>query len=229
MGQVTLVRHGQASVQGPSYDALSALGHSQATLLGEFWVERQVSFERVYIGPRQRHAQTASRVADVYRAHGLAWPDPMPMPMLDEHHGIQVLKRAAGILEPGDALLTGESDRDTAVRRLFGRYREVMAEWAAGGYADETIEPWRAFRLRAAAVVEEICAGNGHVVAFTSGGLMAAAVGAVLSLDDPRVVHLSAEIHNTALTELRHRSGEVSLMSFNAIPHLRDDAVITRV
>ena len=77
----------------------------------------------------------------------------MPIPTLDEHHGIQVLKRAAGILEPGDALLTGDSDRDAAVRRLFGRYREVMAEWAAGGYADETIEPWRDFRSRAAAVV----------------------------------------------------------------------------
>ena len=229
MAQVTFVRHGQASVQGPSYDALSPLGHAQATRLGEYWAERQVTFDRVYVGPRRRHAETASRVADVYRTHGLYWPEPLPMPALDEHHGIQVLKRAAGIHEPGDALLTGDGDRDAAVRRLFGRYLEIMAEWAAGGYADEAIEPWHAFRSRASALVQDICAMNGRVVAFTSGGLMAAVVGAVLDLDDPRVVHLSAEVHNTALTQLRHRPGEVSLMNFNAIPHLHEAALITRV
>jgi broad specificity phosphatase PhoE len=229
MGHITFVRHGQASVQGPSYDALSELGHRQAAALGDHWAKQGVCFDSVYVGPRQRHAQTMAHVAEAFRSRDLAWPEPVLLPDLDEHHGLMVLKRAAGINEPGDALLTGHEDRDAAIRQLFGRYHEIMGEWAAGAYADAEIEPWHEFRSRAGRVVRQLSAVPGRSVAFTSGGLVAAVVGSVLTLDDRRVIHLSGEVHNTALTELRHRPGEVNLMNFNTLPHLGDEGTITRV
>jgi broad specificity phosphatase PhoE len=229
MGHVTLVRHGQASVQGSTYDALSSLGHEQARQLGIYWADRGVTFDTVLVGPRQRHAQTLACVADVYRERGLFWPQARPVEALDEHHGLTVLKRAAGIHEPGDGLLSGDEGRDAAIKRLFGRFREIMHEWADGGFAADDIEPWHAFRARAMEVVEHLSADSGRSVVFTSGGLVSAVVGAVLGLDDRRVIHLSAEIHNTSLTELRHRPGEVGLINFNTLPHLREPHLITRV
>ena len=227
--QVTLVRHGQASVQGATYDALSPLGRQQAKTLGAYWAELRVEFDTVYIGPRRRHAETAAGVALAYRERNLFWPEPILVPELDEHDGLAVLKIAAGISEPGDGLLTGHESRDAAVKRLFGRYREIMGDWAAGGFALDGIEPWRVFRERASRAVNRVCALPGRAVAFTSGGLVAAAVGALLDLDDRRVIHLSSEVHNTGLTDLRHRAGDVGLVTFNSIPHLEDATTITRI
>jgi broad specificity phosphatase PhoE len=229
MGHVTLIRHGQASVQGATYDALSPLGHEQARKLGLYWADRGVTFDTVLVGPRQRHAQTLAHVEAVYRERGLYWPQAQLVADLDEHHGLTVLKRAAGIQESGDALLSGDESRDAAIKRLFGRFREIMHEWASGGFAAPDIEPWHTFRARAIAVVDHLCADAGRSAAFTSGGLVSAVVGAVLGLDDHRVIHLSAEIHNTSLTELRHRPGEVGLINFNTVPHLREPNLITRV
>jgi broad specificity phosphatase PhoE len=229
MGQITLVRHGQASVQGASYDALSSLGHAQARRLGEHWAERGLRFDAVYVGPRQRHAETAAHIATVYAERGLPWPTPQQAPDLDEHHGLAVLKRAAGLNEPGDGLLSGDVSRDAAIRQLFGRYHEVMGEWAAGAYAADGIEPWRAFRDRAQRALEHLCVGSGRTVAFTSGGLIAAVLGAVLGLDDQRVIDLSATLYNTSLTDVRYRPGDIGVVAFNGTPHLHEASTITRV
>jgi len=229
MGQITLVRHGQASVQGASYDALSPLGHAQARRLGAHWAERGLHVDTVYVGPRQRHAETAAHVAAAYAERGLPWPLPQPAPDLDEHHGLAVLKRAAGLNDTGDGLMSGDASRDAAIRHLFGRYRDIMREWAAGGFADDGIEPWNAFRARARNALEQLCCGSGRTVAFTSGGLIAAVLGDVLALDDHRIIDLSATVYNTSLTDVRHRPGEIGLVAFNGTPHLHDASVLTRV
>jgi broad specificity phosphatase PhoE len=229
MGHLTLVRHGQASVQGATYDALSALGHVQARSLGEHWATLGLQFDHVYVGPRRRHAQTADHVAAVYAERGLAWPTAQVHPDLDEHHGLSVLKLAAGIDEPGDGLLNGDADRDAALRRLFGRYREVMTAWAAGAYSAPEIEPWSHFRQRAERATLELCAQSSRSVAFTSGGLIAAVLGTVLALNDERVIDLSAAIYNTGLTEVRHRPGDIGLVAFNGTPHLNEPDRLTRV
>ena len=229
MGHLTLVRHGQASVQGATYDALSPLGHVQSRQLGEHWADQGIAFDTVFIGPRRRHAQTAACVADAYRARGLPWPEPLQLPALDEHDGLAVLKHAAGIHEPGDGLLSGDTSRDAAIKHLFGQYREIMTSWAAGNYRADGIEPWSAFRVRAQRAVDQLRQTPGQSIAFTSGGLIAAVVGSVLDLDDRRVIELSATIYNTGVTELRHRPDDVGLVTFNGIAHLRDAASITRV
>jgi broad specificity phosphatase PhoE len=50
MGNLYLVRHGQASFGAADYDNLSELGHRQSVRLGEYFASRQVHFDAVMTG-----------------------------------------------------------------------------------------------------------------------------------------------------------------------------------
>src|ERR1700740_634212 len=51
MGRLFLVRHAQASFLSQNYDQLSPLGGTQARLLGQYWAQHHVLFDRVGTGP----------------------------------------------------------------------------------------------------------------------------------------------------------------------------------
>jgi broad specificity phosphatase PhoE len=228
MGHLTLVRHGQASFHAERYDALSELGRRQARRLGEYWAQRGQRFETVWVGPRMRHRETLEEVATAYRNRGLPWPEARPMPELDEHDGLKVMRHALGDVR---ALATKGDTTDTTdvVRRFFLHYRDVMNNWAAGQLDVPGVESWSAFRARARDALTTLCGTSDHSVAFTSGGLIAATVGALLDLDDGKVIELSSVVRNAALTEIRYRTGEHGLVAFNTISHLDDPTLVTMV
>ncbi|MEN9551557.1 MAG: phosphoglycerate mutase, partial [Pseudomonadota bacterium] len=69
MGQLTLVRHGQASFGADDYDQLSELGQRQSIRLGAYWKQTSehtpdtLSFDAVLIGSLKRHRQTWEGIA----------------------------------------------------------------------------------------------------------------------------------------------------------------------
>ena len=100
MSTLVVVRHGQASFFEDHYDRLSAIGRRQSRLLGEYWAERGITFDEVYTGPRERQIDTAMEVGEAFRGAGLAWPEPVVLPELDEYQAEAVLKQALpGLLE----------------------------------------------------------------------------------------------------------------------------------
>jgi broad specificity phosphatase PhoE len=231
VAQVFLVRHAQASFFGPDYDELSALGHQQAQALGRYWAGAGFQVDRIYVGPRRRHCATCEVVLGEVRARGARWPDPEPLDLLDEHEGIKAVKRMLGHGDgPGIlASAVAGSDREESRRRFFQAYARSLAEWAAGRVELPGIETWREFQLRAARALEVLCGGAGRSLAFTSGGLVSAALGALLGLDSERVIDLSLVLRNTAITELSQSGARRRLISFNAIPHLADPEAVTAV
>ena len=76
MSVLYLVRHGQATVEGDDYDQLSAIGAEQSNALGNFWIGRGLSFDRVLVGPRRRHRQTMTRSRRSIRTAEPAGPSP---------------------------------------------------------------------------------------------------------------------------------------------------------
>ena len=194
MGRVILVRHGQASFFGASYDRLSPLGREQARALGDHWARHGVAFDRVYVGPRTRHRETCELVAEAYAQRGLPWPRAIELPELDEHHGLTVIKHQLGrtdldndALHPGEV---GDGEREHAIRQFFRHYLEIMREWARGSITVAGVEPWSEFRARALRVLDLLCtapgpdAGGAGAVAFTSGGLVS--FNALPHLADPK-------------------------------------------
>ena len=62
MGQLYLVRHGQASFGKANYDELSRLGEQQAYWLGEYFQSLSLNFDRVVTGTLQRQQDTAKHL-----------------------------------------------------------------------------------------------------------------------------------------------------------------------
>jgi len=71
MGEIILVRHGQANSGArdeESYDKLSELGHQQAGWLGDYLRDREKPFDKIISGSLRRHKETAT---------GIGYTDPI--------------------------------------------------------------------------------------------------------------------------------------------------------
>ena len=87
MGNLYLVRHGQASFGAADYDNLSELGHRQSVRLGEYFAKNGVQFEAALTGTLKRHAQTLEGIGQG-SGNTLA---PLVWPGLDEYDSAAVI------------------------------------------------------------------------------------------------------------------------------------------
>lgn len=236
MSVLCLIRHGQASAHSAEYDRLSPLGEEQGRALGDHWATIGKSFDRVYVGPLRRHRQTYDAVATQLRDRGLDWPEPTPLPELDEHHGPEViahhkteLYREAGLVDPD---LEGV-DRRERLRRYLKIYELGTRRWIRDELeTPHERVPWATFRATVAAGLESMTAqtlSGQRIAAFTSGGATAAAVGHVLGLSDDSILSLSWRVRNGSLTEVVFSNGRLTLDTFNATPHLGEPRLLTFV
>ena len=72
MGNIYLVRHGQAAFGTEHYDRLTDLGVAQARLLGAYFARRQIRFDAVFTGTLRRQAETAQGIFEGHRARRAA-------------------------------------------------------------------------------------------------------------------------------------------------------------
>ncbi len=98
MGEIILVRHGQANsgaTDEESYDRLSDLGHQQARWLGDYLRDREAPFDKVISGSLRRHRETAT---------GIGYDAPQIDPRLNEMDYFnlgQALEDVHGVPFPG--------------------------------------------------------------------------------------------------------------------------------
>ena len=235
MSLLFLVRHGQASFHGDDYDQLSARGVEQSRQLGVHWAKLNLTFDRVYVGPRRRHRQTLDAVAAVYRERGLHWPAPIELPELDEHSGQDVVTRSLPDLMQRDPIIRGlkekfRKDSDTVQRDYLRVFQKVTRMWVRRELNLPDLEAWHEFRSRVQlglTKITEAASSKKKIAAFSSGGPVAAAMGFALKLDDEKTLELSWVVRNAACTEFLFSRGRFSMVTFNAVPHLTDPQLVT--
>ncbi len=237
VGLLTLVRHGQASLFSDNYDQLSELGRTQARLLGEHWLRLDVAFDEAITGPRQRQIDTGRIVAEIYAAAGKPFPELRVLPDFDEMHAEELLrKKLPALVMQHESLralvndLTEAADRSVALRGFQRVFEAVMGMWIRGDIDAPEVESWQAFCARVASGLGNLREGDRkgrRVVAFTSGGTIAAAMRTALELSDQKMLDLAGVVRNASLTELAFTRSRLTPMSFNAIPHLPDPATVT--
>lgn len=208
MGQILLVRHGQASFGSANYDALSPLGFEQSRMLGEAMAVRGVEADVIAHGTMRRHRETAQTCA---AAAGWA-AEPIVDAGWDEFDFLSVLA-----VHPHEY---GPEPTKAQFQRLF---EDATAAWIAG--ADrEYAETFADFAARTHDALERAVglAEQGTVAVFSSGGPIAWAVSEVLSDGGSSDLwtRLNRMSVNAALTRLVSGSRGLNLLTYNDQSHL---------
>lgn len=210
MGQIYLVRHGQASFGSSNYDQLSELGHEQARLLGEWLANGGPRFHRIVSGDLRRHRQTADACIGRLPKAQLAETDWLTDPGFNEydHHDIMVRHRPDfdDPLEVKRFLASGP-DAPRAFQQLF---EAAMARWMGGAHDADYREPWPVFRARCIDALQRVIDSAGKsetAIVFTSGGTIATLCQHVLGLSDGQTARLNWTLVNCGITKLLYRSG----------------------
>jgi len=179
MGQIYLVRHGQASFGASDYDQLSELGVEQSRLLGGWLSSCGVRFTSAVTGSLRRHRQTAEACLAALPAPQKPAGDWRADPGFDEYDHEELLVRHRP--EFADTAAANRSlEKNENPRRAFQEiFAQAMARWMSGAHDVEYRESWPAFRARCRAALERVVAQPGvsqNIVVFTSGGPIAGAI-----------------------------------------------------
>jgi len=237
MGILYLVRHAQGSFLEDNYDKLSPLGEAQARLLGEYWVRRNIIFDRICTGPRVRQKNTVKLVSESYNRAGLKFPAPHVLAEFDEFPGEAVIARSLpGLLENEqhirDLHSAFESASGPAVRRATFQklFEVVIGRWVRGELCPPGVETWLEFCSRVNSGLEKfLTAGvrGERVAIFTSGGPIAVAMQRALHLSPERTMQMSQMSRNSSWSEFLFSAERFTLSSFNFHGHLDDPAMLT--
>lgn len=227
---ITLIRHGQAGSR-LVYDDLSALGREQAHALGNWFRERGVRFDAIVTGKLNRQIATAQ---EIVAAIGSGHPDLAVDPRWSEFDLDEVYAGIGPLLAVEDEqfrLQYAELQRDMAdpesLAHRAWRHCDVMVvrAWIEGRF-EFAGESFAGFEMR----VREAMLGlpsQGHIAVVTSATPIALSAGTTLDLTPGRVMQLAGAQRNTAFSEIDLRRGDPRLISFNNIPHLREQRLVT--
>lgn len=202
MGEIVLVRHGQANSEAKNeadYDRLSALGHAQAQWLGGWIAAHEGQFDTVLSGTLRRHRETADGMGFAGAAADARLNE------MDYFNLGQALAAAQGVPMP---------DQDGFAEHM----PKVMRAWQAAEIQGQ--ESFAAFEARVTTVLNEAAEDGRRVLCVTSGGVIGMALRHVLGLDLDRMSHVVVPIINTSIHRFRIRRGAMLVAQFNAAPHL---------
>lgn len=232
MGQIFLVRHGQASFGAADYDQLSDLGYEQSRLLGAWFKQTGLSFDRVVVGGMKRHRQTAEACLGALGAAPTE-SDWLVDAGLEEYDHVQMLNVARPDLQE-KAAMGGYLQQFENPRHAFQRlFEDAMMRWMSGQYDTEYRESWADFRGRCVGAARRVLADTDksrRAVVFTSGGPISAIAQELFDLSQARTAALNWTVVNSAVTKLLHSPGQLTISYLNAYPHLeqtRDPKNIT--
>jgi broad specificity phosphatase PhoE len=223
MGQIYLVRHGQASFGSANYDQLSDLGHEQARLLGEWFANSRQKFNRVVTGSLKRHRQTADACISVLPKSHRIDTDWETDPGFDEYNHHEVLVRHRPEFDDPEEVKRFLASSPKAKYAFQDIFQAAMSRWMSGQYDGDYVEPWPVFRRRCVDALQRLVASadkSQNIIVFTSGGTISTICQHVLGLSDRQVAELNWTLVNCAMTKLFYQSERVTLSYLNNYSHL---------
>ena len=222
MSMLHLVRHGQASAGTHDYDRLSPLGRYQSELLGQWWVKQGFSPDHSYHGSLLRQRDTAR----------LALEPIAPRSQPGVHDGLNEYQHRVIDKHFGPTVENAQPESMS-----FDDYVSIMQRWRdhPSDSDQSEIEPWADFAARGWQTMLDLHgqqADKENHVFFTSGGIIATVMAAVLGLDFAHTIDAIWRIRNTSITTIHFDGSHARLIEFNTVPHLQahhDPSLITLI
>jgi broad specificity phosphatase PhoE len=222
MPTVLLVRHGQASFGAEDYDVLSPLGVRQAEIVAASLAARGYEPSRLITGSMRRQRETAAAFGPVPARVDRRW---------DEYDADDVLAHHS---DSGQRLEgpRGEAEAPISNRNFQAILEPALEQWIALAERSSTIQTWPQFSGAGSAAMAELVAeleSGQTAVVVTSGGAIAALVGALLGAPAEVFSALNRVLVNAAVTKLVIGSTGTNVVSFNDHSHLEavDRALVT--
>jgi broad specificity phosphatase PhoE len=213
MGNLYLVRHGQASFGEDDYDKLSALGHQQSVRLGEYFAAKGIAFDAVVTGTLRRHTETFAGIAQGMglQTEVLQWPG------LNEYDSEAVI----ATIHPH------KLEKPTSpemYRHHFRLLRDGLAQWMAGVVSPHGMPSYNDFVAGVTSALDHVRAQHHgkNVLVVSSGGPISTAVGHVLGTSAETTIELNLRIRNSSVTEFAFTPKRHMLVTYNTLPHLDD-------
>jgi broad specificity phosphatase PhoE len=213
-----LIRHGQASFGSADYDRLSTTGREQIAHLREHLRSLGAAPDGLWCGRLRRQLHSAEILAEGSPLR------PQVDAAFDEYHAEPLIRGWLARQPVAEAKAGGlETAGGTSPREYQRLLEGAGLAWIRGELDHSAEERWPAFRARVGSGLDALmlAAGRGRRIAVcTSAGVIGAAVGHVLGLDDRQSLTLSWSVFNASLTVLLFDERRASVSSFNALPHL---------
>ncbi len=211
MGNLYLVRHGQASFGAEDYDQLSDLGHKQSVRLGEYFAQKGLRFDSLIAGTLKRQTQTLAGILQGMNHAGehLSWEG------LNEYDSQAVI----GAIHPH------KLEKPTSpemYRHHFRLLRDGLSQWMSGVVSPKGMPSYSDFVTGVSSALDHVRANHfgQNVLMVSSGGPISTAVGHVLGTSAEATIELNLRIRNSSLTEFAFTPKRHMLVCYNAIPHL---------
>jgi len=227
--QLYLIRHGQAGSRD-NYDLLSELGRRQARLLGAYFRSAGVSFRAAYAGSMRRQQETAEIVLGELPEK----PEIRTDARWNEFSLEGLWKTLAPRLMRENEQFARDYESLHAANPHIDRVMtpcdvELIRAWVRNHHPCEGVEPWTAFRQRVEAPRPDLTSyrSGESVAVFTSATPTAVWCGSALEVEDRRIFRIAAVLCNTSFSTLRLREDELTLFSFNNLPHLQEPSLRT--
>jgi broad specificity phosphatase PhoE len=224
MGQLLLVRHGQASWGSDDYDVLSPLGWEQSRMLGRALAARATTPDLVVQGGLRRHRETSAAVVEeagwdeVVPANDRGW---------NEYDHLGMLAA-----EPAPAFAGDEP----SPAEFQGWFESATRRWTRGeGTYDESFPVFTARIDEAMARTCDLAGGSSPVVVVSSGGAISWVAASLLlgttKPDDAAAAlwqQLNKVVVNTSITKVVLGRRGATLVSFNEHSHLEGNGLTYR-
>lgn len=206
MGQIVLIRHGQANTGAMTeedYDRLSDLGAEQSRILGAYLRQTGEAYDVVLRGTLNRHQGTAEAIGK----------------MADETR-VDARLNEMDYLTLGRALEEGHGVPQPGPGGFMDHFIQVLTAWKEAQINGQ--ETFESFETRIAGVLDEASQPGCRVLCVTSGGVIAMMIRHLLRLDLPAMARVALPIYNTSVHRIDVTPKGAVLSGYNAIPHLAD-------
>ena len=223
MGQLLLVRHGQASFGADDYDVLSETGWEQGRRLGAHLAAAGVRPTVLLRGAMRRHRETLEAMVE-----GAGWaaggPSVEEDGRWDEFDHLGVVARFPDL--PPDPFGMDRKE----FQALFERATEL---WTAGGEGYD--ESWLDFGARTSAALADAVARSGSgqtVVVVTSGGVVGLVAAGLLGVSGDALPdtwqRLNTVAVNSGVSRVLVGPRGTRLLTFNEHEHLAGELLTYR-
>ena len=234
MSKLYFFRHAQASYGAANYDQLSLKGEEQSAILGEYLVNKNFHFDKIFVGPLERQKHTFEIVSKIYKKNNKTLPEPIFIEGLREHRGPGAMRKFLPELLKTNSQIKQwyaeiEDDPKLMKRNSLLTFQYFMDEWSLGNIVVPEVQSWAEFRTAVRRGLETILKNTEKgetVAAFTSGGTISAIAAEALKIQDERMVsNMNFSVRNTSFTSFLFSKNLFNLLSFNELPHLEKEMV----